>query len=147
MKHRFNHRFLAFVALIPAVLGVGLGGTAQAVLTGPYTNDSHTLHLYHFNEASGPIQDTGSGTALPLSDVCATYSRPACTNTFGTSLNMIPNGYHPSTVASNVGGHAATSAGVNQTALQSATGAFTYETLLRADNIATSQVFMSHVGP
>jgi hypothetical protein len=147
MKHCLNHRLLVFAALILAVLGAGLSGTAQAVLTGPYTNDSHTLHLYHFNEASGPIQDTGSGTALPLSDVCVTYSKPACTNTFGTSLNMIPNGYHSSTVASNIGGHAATSAGVSQTNLQSATGAFTYEALLRVDNITNGQSLISHDGP
>ncbi len=123
---------------------VGLAVGTQAEIRTPYLSDSHTLHLYHLDESSGAIQDSGSGGPIHLNDVVATYSNTAYAAGYGTSLYMIPNGYYAT--PTNIGGRAATSGGVSQTLFQAASGAFTYEALIKISNTSSNQYIMSHDG-
>ena len=58
------------LAAVTALLAIGLAQPATAQVV-PYVTDSHTLHLYHFDEAagSGGAADTGNATHINLIDV------------------------------------------------------------------------------
>src|SRR5580658_7938703 len=53
LKNRAAHVFLSLAIGIIAVIGVSL--PARAGLSGPYTNDFYTLHLWHMQDTNGTI--------------------------------------------------------------------------------------------
>src|SRR5678816_1823849 len=60
---------------------------ASAALTGPYTADANTLHLWHLDELAAPAADSGL-TSLPLTALQggATLGNPGFSG-FGMALN------------------------------------------------------------
>ncbi|HEY1789691.1 MAG TPA: Ig-like domain-containing protein, partial [Verrucomicrobiae bacterium] len=53
LKNRAAHVFLSMAMGVIAIIGVAL--PAHAGLTGPYTNDFYTLHLWHMQDTNGTI--------------------------------------------------------------------------------------------
>jgi len=102
--------------------------SARAVITGPYTADADTLHLYHFDEAegSGSAVDTGSaGTLRDLSIGSAAVQGAPSYAGFGSSLDTTV--LHDNT-------HAVSDV-MAQSEVQGADGAFTYEAIVQVNNL------------
>lgn len=105
---------------------------AEAAITGPYTADADTLHLWHLDESSFPAADTGTGTTIDMSETDdGSGGVPALGAAgftgFGTALDMGTTD-HTDAVEN-------TSAGLSQSAWQGTDGAFTYEALIRPNTI------------
>ena len=79
---------LMMIVAILAVMGLGV---AQADLLGPYTADANTMHLWHFDEASGVYNAEeapgviGTPFALNGSAWAGSMGDPAYDVTFGTT--------------------------------------------------------------
>jgi hypothetical protein len=149
-----------------AVAAAAVVVSTHQLLAGPYVSDGNTIGLYHFDESSGaadpgnPFVNSGSGgTSLNFTNTggpdgrdnsggggygAATYSG------FGTAFGALAAGdgtYHTGTSGSSTGGGAATAAGVTQTALQGADGAFTYEAIINLSaNTTDEQTILAHDG-
>ena len=151
------------VSILSLALALNFPHAASAIVTGPYTADANTLHLYHFDESSGgtdpgnPIIDSGVGTPYNLTDTggfngrnnntTGGYGAPAATG-FGNSFNALTAGdgaFHAT--ASPVGGGAFGDP-VAQSNFQAANGAFTIEALINIANLdtgsANEQTILSH---
>src|ERR1051325_6351408 len=82
-KAAFTSLGLAFLAQGHAALGSNLR---------PYTPDADTIHLWHMNEQSVPVIDTGSdGTHLPALRNGATLGNVSYRG-FGTALSTYDGG-------------------------------------------------------
>ncbi|MBI1369778.1 MAG: hypothetical protein GC162_14120 [Planctomycetes bacterium] len=146
---------------IAAAASIALGASAHAAIQGPYVADAHTLHLYHFDESSGALMDSGMGTTLNIPGTTAGtggadgrnhstsggYSAAAFSG-FGNAFNMLnagSGGTH--STASGVGGGTLGPA-ADQAEFQAANGAFTIEALVNIANIDTGstneQTIFSH---
>ena len=114
---------------LAAVVSLSMGVvSARAVITGPYTADADTLHLYHFDEAegSGSAVDTGSaGTLRDLSvGSTAVQGAPSYAG-FGSSLD---------TTAMHENTHAVSDV-MAQSEMQGADGAFTFEAIVQVSDL------------
>ena len=103
---------------------------AQALIVGPYSLDASTLHLWHLNESTVPALDSApGGTNLTALGGSATLGNTSSAG-FGTALST----------ATTTGDYVApralaadTSDNTLMTYDDPATGAFTYEALIRVD--------------
>lgn len=140
-----------------------------AVEPSPYlSTDPHTLHLYHFDESAGesgnPFSDavgslhlTNTGGISGRDNSSANgngYGGAAYSSAFGSSFDVLRSGdttFHAGTNGVGTGG-GANSAGVAQSALQGADGAFTYEALVYSTvnilsvNPSDQRTILSHDG-
>lgn len=128
----------------------------RAAIIGPYTADSNTIALYHFDESSGTIVNFGSGgSSLDMTDTGGASGRggggggygETAYSGFGSSFNVWDSGiggYNGSTNSS--GGGLRTAGAMAQSSLQGSNGEFTYEALIRVDGIAVEQNIISHDG-
>jgi hypothetical protein len=110
---------------------VGLAApAAHALVTGPYTADASTLHLWHMDAGAVPVNDVGSAaTLVPLGTLngTATLGNPSFTG-FGTALSTATaNGVDASL---SPGPLAADATDNITTQYFGADGAFTYEAMI-----------------
>ncbi|MDA3874934.1 MAG: BNR-4 repeat-containing protein, partial [Kiritimatiellae bacterium] len=150
-----NSSALHVIDFVPSTLPDPMGGSVV-----PYTSEADTLALYHFDESSGALVNSQGNTSLNLSDTGGASGRDGnSANGSGYGLSSFPGfdsafnvldsgdgGYHSS--SSSVGGGAITAGNVAQSALQGASGEFTYEAVIKLGNISSSdeQVIISHDG-
>src|SRR4051794_17093284 len=89
------------VALIAATLSFFFD--ADAVIVGPYTSDSSTLHLWHLDETATPCIDAVgiSGTNLTVLGGGATLNNSSFPG-FGTALSTLDAGQGGGNVAGNI---------------------------------------------
>ncbi len=148
-------------ACLAVGLSLGLSGAASAAIVGPYVADGNTLMLYHFDEASGasdpgnPIVNHGTeGAAYNLTSTGGPdgrdniggggYGATAYAG-FGSAFDVFASGdgtYHASATAT--GGGLNTSHGSPvQADFQGASGAFTYEAMIKLDNITTEHWYIN----
>src|ERR1035437_5784790 len=103
---------------------------AQALIVGPYSLDANTLHLWHLNETTVPALDSApGGTNLIVLGGSATLGNASFIG-FGTTLSTAttPGDYLAvRTLAAD------TSDNTLMTYDDPATGAFTYEAVIRVD--------------
>jgi hypothetical protein len=143
--------------LASTFLGLALvvqGYTASASTLRPYTPDPETLHLWHMNDQSVPVIDTGSdGTHLTALRNGATLGNVSYRG-FGTALSTYDGGPE----ATNDAGHDAYLAArplVNGSGDNvvinycGASGAFTFEALVRIDfdpeaSVSTNSMATNH---
>ncbi|MCE5326864.1 MAG: LamG domain-containing protein [Planctomycetaceae bacterium] len=126
------------MTLIAAAVMAALTSSAGAAVLGPYTADANTLHLYHFNETSiASFADSGSGTAVSLTSNKGTAGVSAYSG-FGTAFDIETGGVNPSSTNGGEYGRAGTSSAGAQSNWQGATGAFTYELLVRTSSRTSS---------
>ena len=129
----------------------------DSTLTVNITLSGGLIARYAFDETSGPIINQGTAGAAP--DLTNTGGPTGRDNTgpggygaqayqgYGAAFDVLASGnnlYHTST--SSVGGGLLTSAGVLQSDLQSADGAFTYEAFVSLSTAAGEQTILSHDG-
>ncbi|MCX6876665.1 MAG: Ig-like domain-containing protein, partial [Verrucomicrobia bacterium] len=124
-----------------ALLAIGLATTAQAQVV-PYTADSHTLHLYHFDETSANIVDYGNGyggTKINLwPNNIPSLGAAAYDTGFGTSLNVAQALAVKGGGAVGAGpGTGTTPVNYGDTQFRGADGSFTYEVYLRLNQISS----------
>ena len=110
-------------------------GNLSAAITGPYTADANTLHLWHMDGAATPVPDSGS-VSVPLNALAngATLGNPSFSG-FGNAVNTFDGG----TAATGTGTDAyiapltlVSGAGDNVNwSFSSAAGAFSYEAIVR----------------
>ena len=105
---------------------------SQAALTGPYTADANTLHLYHLDQAVTPLTDSGSAATLyDLTNATSTLGASSYSG-FGTALSF------------SVGNQEAKSnVGSPQSDWQGASGSFTYEALINDSTAGGTQTIMA----
>lgn len=139
-------------AAVLAALAAGLvaAGWASAAVIGPYTADSNTSHLYHFNETDDnddvdvvpTFADTGTGATVDLGNNRGTDGAAAFSG-FDTAFDVESGG-----VSASPGnfGRAATSATAGPQNDWQGTGALTYELLLSTSSIADNQILLSRDG-
>jgi hypothetical protein len=111
----------------PAMAGAG-------IITGPYTADSNTLHLYHFDETSGDYNDTGNGTELDLTVVGGTQGETGYSG-FGNAYDL---GTTSSTNRAQYGGGTGADVNVDDDFQSTTTNQFTMEALIRPSSLPTS---------
>jgi hypothetical protein len=113
-----------------ALLLLAVASPAQAGLLGPYTADSHTLHLYHVNESANNVEDYGytDGNDIDM-QVSGTGFGATAYSGFGTSIDM----------GSGANVIQAVSQPVSQSQLQGSNGAFTYEGLVKVSSITQDE--------
>src|ERR1035441_902805 len=103
---------------------------AQALIVGPYSLDASTLHLWHLNETAVPALDSApGGTNLTGLGGSATLGNAASAG-FGTALSTATTSgdyLAPRALAAD------TSDNTLMTYDDPATGAFTYEAMIRVD--------------
>ena len=103
---------------------------AQALIVGPYSLDASTLHLWHLNETAVPALDSApGGTNLTALGGSATLGNAASAG-FGTALSTATTSgdyLAPRALAAD------TSDNTLMTYDDPATGAFTYEAMIRVD--------------
>jgi hypothetical protein len=134
---------------IKHVLGVALlvaGSPASwAIVGGPYVTDSNTLHLWHLNEAANNPEDSGFVDANDI-DLKLTinspgngegYLKPAYSPAFGTAVSV------GTTAVRTHNAFEAISQPVNQSSLQGADGAFTYEAIMHFTSLTDAHVIMA----
>jgi hypothetical protein len=128
-------RHTLFCATLALVLAAG---DARALIVGPYTSDSATLHLWHFDESSPPVVDFAPGGT----NVIALVNGATLGNTsfpgFGTALSTYDGGPWGTNAADKDAALAARPVAgpgdnVSLTYANPVTGAFTYEALVRID--------------
>lgn len=97
----------ALKVLAAATAAVGFVGSARAAITGPYTADANTLHLWHLDETQAPFADEAhynyAGTFTtkpdanqPLNALFGGATVGAVSYTgFGTALNTAPSSAPP----------------------------------------------------
>jgi len=107
--------------------------SSHAVITGPYTVDVNTLHLWHLNESGVPVVDAApGGTNMMILTNAATLGN-ASFGGFGTALGTkgtnAPSSaaLSPRVLINNAGDEA------QITYADAATGAFTVEAIVRVD--------------
>jgi peptidoglycan/xylan/chitin deacetylase (PgdA/CDA1 family) len=130
-------RLLAHLSAVVLIQGT----IAQAEITGPYTADEQTLHLWHLNEAAAPVADVVHGLDLHQLGDGATLGNESYVGPkkFGTALGTyVGNPAVPP-------GCAGQSAGLSAQPLENgradnvpvryagAANAFTYEAVVRVD--------------
>lgn len=124
--------------LTAAIALLLVAGMTQAAIVGPYTPDSDTLHLWHFDEANpGPAQpDAGLVSSFNLTPddgkspgSPATLGNPAFSLDFGTSGNAS---------AGQGSGFMGNSIPVSD--LTGANGSFTFEAVISLSNINDTQM-------
>jgi hypothetical protein len=139
MSHRKSARRAGLKLASTLALLVISARVAQALIVGPYTHDSATLHIWHLDEASPPAIDSApGGTNLTALVAGATLGNPSLPG-FGFALSTYDGGPGGTNA---IGKDAALSAlppvagsGDNITLRYAHpdTGAFTYEALVRPD--------------
>lgn len=122
---------------------------------------STPLIRYSFDETSGAIVNLGSaGATFNLTNTGGVNGRDGLAANgggyaasgltgFGTAFNVLASGdgaHHGGSSGSPVGGGLATAAAMPQSNLQGATGAFTYEALVKVSGITSEQQIISHDG-
>lgn len=124
-------RLLSVTGLVLGLLAMAIA--SQAAITGPYTADASTLHLWHIDEATLNVADSGTGNIALTSlgsgggNSLGNASYPGFGNAYGgvatleTGLTALPfaNGAADNTPTA--------------TFWNSTTGAFTFELVLRVD--------------
>ncbi len=133
MKSSILHRSkVVAVSLATAAFSFAALQNASALIVGPYTVDTNTLHLYHLNDSTTPVIDSvATGTNLQGLLNGATLLNPSYTG-FGTALNTVDGG-PDGIAAANKDAllSAPASAGVGPFTYANATnGAFTYEAVV-----------------
>jgi hypothetical protein len=128
-------RSAKWLLVVSSVACVGLlllaaASPARAGLLGPYTADSHTLHLYHLNESANNVEDYGytDGNDVDMLVSSAGFGATAYSG-FGTSIDM----------GSGTNVIKAVSQPVSQSQLQGSNGAFTYEALVKVGSITQDE--------
>lgn len=130
MKRELIALLLAFVALLPV-------RTASAALL-TYSSDASTLHLWHLDENAAPANDVGtSPLSLPVLSGGATLGDSSLTG-FGTALNTIDSGLtgSPASTDAYLAPFTLVNAAGDNTVMtyaSAASGAFTFEALIRPD--------------
>lgn len=160
MRHRCfksNYFFQMAAVLVVSVLPVCI---AKAEIIGPYTSDANTLMLYHFDEVSGttdpgnPIVNFGTkGTSFNLTNTGGPDGRDNTAGGgygatayagFGSSFDILGAGNDSWNLNStSQGGGLNTGNGVAPSDLYGTTGAFTYEALVKLNNITDEQQIIS----
>ena len=150
-------RFLMIAALAIGIFGVTRSN--EAAITGPYTPDASTLHLYHFNEAAGSAAAADIGTApvnVNVIDQATAFpgvgGNATLGNTsfasFGTSADFSANALVPANAPTVVAHRpimlGATALSVNEpptlpndnvaATVAGASGAFTMEAIIKFDS-------------
>ena len=120
------------VGLSVAMLAVLTPFISQAVITGPYTADANTLHLYHLDQALTPLTDSGSAAAL--------YDLTTATSTLGASGY---SGFGTALSSAAVNKEAKSSVASPQSDWQGASGSFTYDALINDSTAGGVQTIMS----
>ncbi|MBI1368468.1 MAG: hypothetical protein GC162_07415 [Planctomycetes bacterium] len=150
--------------IVTAFILATSAGAGQAAVLGPYTADSNTLLLYHFDEVSGgsdpgnPIVNFGAnGTSYNLTNTGGFdgrdnvlgngggYGATAFTG-FGSAFDVLRSGnntYHSGVSGSSVGGGLNIGTSFAQSNLQSASGALTYEALIKVSDITNEHQILS----
>lgn len=118
-----------------------LGNLASAADILPYEADANTLHLYHFDEASGDLGDTGSSaTSIPLDWNSGSHGQSAFDG-FGNSY-LVDDGHYAATGWGRGGSMETGSDGVAKfpdSEFQSATGAFTFDAMIKTSTITHNE--------
>jgi hypothetical protein len=109
---------------------------AKAAVTGPYTADANTLHLWHLDELTAPAANSGL-TSLPLAALQggATLGNPGYGG-FGMALNTAeadPSGADRNAILAALTPVNGVGDSSPWTFAHATSGAFTYEGLLRVD--------------
>ena len=135
--------FITRLSLITSC-AIGLlasGGVARSAIIGPYTADSNTLHLWHLDESTLNLADSGTGTAFPITSLGSAGNA-------GTQLNITsnPNANANPSFGKAYMGVVTTETGlfllppvngaadnIAMTNFMGADGAFTYDMIVRAD--------------
>lgn len=122
---------------------------------------STPLIRYALDETSGSIINLGSvGATFNLTNTGGVNGRDGLSANgggyaaaglagFGTAFDVLASGdgtYHSGSSGSPVGGGLATATTVPQSSLQGATGAFTYEALVKVSGVTSEQQILSHDG-
>lgn len=160
-KASASRRMVAAAGLV-CVASVGAVDDATAALA-PYVADANTLALYHFDETAGvadpgnPIVNYGTaGAALELANTGGPDGRNNTTSGgygatayagFGTAFDVLASGTGNYVASSSATGGGVRSEGaITQASLQGASGAFTYEALIRISDLNDEQTIISHDG-
>jgi hypothetical protein len=126
------HRLVFAVCLVTNLILLG-SGRVYAIVSGPYTADSNTLHLWHITETTVPVVDSGTG------GVNLTSLGTGSGNSLGnTSYPGFGNAYKGVQVAeTGLLAKPFATGGTDDTPVTTfwnqSTGAFTYEMILRVD--------------
>ncbi len=164
MQHRIaSDNRVSWVVAVAGAACVGVAGSSAQAVVAPYVADANTLHLYHFDEAPGaadpgnPILDYTLGTAINLTNTGGPDGRDnvggggyqaAAAPGFGNAFDILASGNGTyATIATATTGGVRSAGAVLQSSLQGASGAFTYEALIRVNTLAGSeQIILSHDG-
>src|ERR1035437_10162412 len=123
-------RLLAVAAVLISAAFCFIGSSAQALIVGPYSLDASTLHLWHLNETAVPALDSApDGTNLTALGGSATLGNASYAG-FSTALSTattLGDYLAPRTLAAD------TSDNTLMPYDDPATGAFTYEAMIRVD--------------
>ncbi len=125
MKTQKLLMMLTFVGVGLIALGVGVN-SAEATIIGPYTADANTLHLYHFDEDSGAVVDSGNGTTRNLTVGAQATQGVSAFAGFGKALD---------TDVANDAAHARSDTATAISEWTGAGGAFTWEALIKTGAI------------
>jgi hypothetical protein len=143
MKKTLMRRNWSAAVLGAAAMTLAAGG-ARAAITGPYTADANTLHLYHLDEVAGSTSAAdSSSTPQTMNGVLngATLGNSSFAG-FGTSLDTSANALvpanAPTTVPHRPGLYAPAALANNDTdvvnlAWAGSSGAFTMEAIVKFD--------------
>lgn len=136
IRPQTKHRRLFMAG--PTALLIFIAGVASATIMGPYTPDVDTLHLWHMNEQTVPVFDLGSdGLHLTALRNGATLGN-ASYKGFGTALSTYDGGPDAITDAGKdayLSARPLVDGPSDNVAMtyEGASGAFTYEALVRID--------------
>ena len=116
--------------LLGAAVFLGLAGSVQASILGPYTADADTLHLWHLDEAD-------PGPALPASGIAGSFN---LTPVNGASLGNWSYAGFGSAAHTAIGSDdGLQGSSVNVSSLTGANGAFTIEAIINVSTISGKQ--------
>jgi hypothetical protein len=122
---------MSVAAMVSGLLGVLR--VSQAAITGPYAADANTLHLWHIDEATLNVADSGTGNISLTSlgsgggNSLGNASYPGFGNAYG-GVATLETGLLALPFANGAADNTATATFWNST-----TGAFTFESILRVD--------------
>lgn len=99
-------------------------------VTGPYTADANTLHLFHLDETSGDYLDSGNAPLKPQ-DIIGTTRGTFAPSGFGNAFTVTSSDLGNNALTKGI----TTSNNDPQSDYQGADGAFTYEALINVSTI------------
>jgi hypothetical protein len=125
------NRLTLVAALVVGLLA--MARASQAAITGPYTADANTLHLWHIDEAALNVADSGTGNIALTSlgsgggNSLGNASYPGFGNAYG-GVATLETGLLALPFANGAADNTPTATFWNST-----TGAFTFELIMRVD--------------